>query len=400
MGYAMVAGIALLLAGWPAAAAALCSISPQYLGGQWVAPIVLQDAAGNGVAGLQFEASSPEGAAWITRVRPGPVAIKAGKQAGFAARGAQVRVVLSGVNQQILSDGGVAVIYFDSPPGHRPRGLVLSNVLLTNAAGEAVRFAETEGEGEGETVAEGERRPPREEPEPENPENHGEPPEPVAGTGDGHLAPGSGVLGGEAPHPAGRSVTPQREIVVSQFIDSVRQPSQGVSAGRGALRHPEPDARLRAMRRFITARNTDRIRGGLLPHPRAQNAGSELDPPDSLTALLESVRKEAQAASAGRNAATAAAGSTPGGEAVPAEFPLLAESTPAIAEAGHGLLSSAGAAGPFSGAAAPGVLPPAAAQAGDTDPVPWAVVLGAIAVLFLVGLGPARQSVLRRLIHG
>jgi len=90
---------------------------------------------GDNVAGVQFDLLFSEAVAALTNVRPGPAAVDAGKSVAFNRLAAgRCRVIVAGLNQNVIADGVLAVLVFNvaaaAPNGPQPLnldGLVMSD---------------------------------------------------------------------------------------------------------------------------------------------------------------------------------------------------------------------------------------------------------------------------------
>lgn len=104
-------------------------------------PVQLSSAAGQSVAGLQFDVLYDTAAVIINSVGAGPAAVNAGKTLSSATPATgRLRVLISGLNENVIANGTVAVLSIVVRPGATgaQTGLALASVVLSSPAGTAV----------------------------------------------------------------------------------------------------------------------------------------------------------------------------------------------------------------------------------------------------------------------
>lgn len=137
----------------------------------WEAPVLLNPAAGEAVASMQFDLAIPRGMGASAAALASQSATLAGKQANFSqiAPG-HLRVVIAGLNQSPLPAGEVAVVQFpaDTPDAPAPR-MALHAPVLSSPAGERIPVYEASPEPEREPASGGDKKPDPLTPPKENP---------------------------------------------------------------------------------------------------------------------------------------------------------------------------------------------------------------------------------------
>ena len=104
-------------------------------------PVSLSSGTGEEVAAIQFDILFDYAILALTDVTAGPAASSAGKDISFSTvEPGRVRVIIAGLNQNVISDGAIANALFNvnrNAPGGE-QSLSLSGVLLSDPNGVAV----------------------------------------------------------------------------------------------------------------------------------------------------------------------------------------------------------------------------------------------------------------------
>ena len=136
-----VAGVAAVMFGWAHGASLIVWESVGYPGARIPVTIELETEPGEEVAGIQFDLLFDSSMLDLFNVRAGQAAVDADKDVDHSlVQPGRVRVVISGINQEPIPNGNVAVIGFDvssaAPLG--ATGVGLEGVLMSDPDAQSV----------------------------------------------------------------------------------------------------------------------------------------------------------------------------------------------------------------------------------------------------------------------
>lgn len=125
------------------ACAASLSITAQGPGHPASYAVMLKTQPGESVSGLQFDVELASGQAAIEKITTGPAAAAAKKDlyANPLTRLRQ-RVIIAGLNQNTIGNGPVAVVMLKSPVPEGASELVLTNIVMSDPQGHAVKVVD------------------------------------------------------------------------------------------------------------------------------------------------------------------------------------------------------------------------------------------------------------------
>ena len=133
--------LAVAVCAFPAVAAVVSLGQPEFDAGGYWAPVTVTSESDEQVASLQFDFQYDSSRFELAEVYPGEAADQAGKDVMLSRISEDAgRLLVVGVNQNIIEDGPVAVMFLSplDKSGESPKNLRLDNVVLSDPVGERV----------------------------------------------------------------------------------------------------------------------------------------------------------------------------------------------------------------------------------------------------------------------